>query len=215
MRHKTPRTIWLLLIGGLALPALAARIDLTDLANQGLNGWNEHSFKGHTRYRVVDLDGIPLISARSDASASGLYKELRVDLRETPYLNWQWRIEKPLRGLDEQSKGGDDYSARVYVIQKGGLLPWRTKALNYVWSGSLPTGANWPNAYSDRARMIAVRSAADSPGKLYSERRNVQADFQRYFGAPVDYIDVIAIMTDTDNSGRQAHAYYGDLFFSR
>jgi hypothetical protein len=63
--------------------------------------------------------------------------------------------------------------------------------------------------------MIAVRSAADSPGKLYSERRNVQVDFQRYFGAPVDYIDVIAIMTDTDNSGRQAHAYYGDLFFSR
>jgi hypothetical protein len=215
MKRKAPRTIWLLLIGGLALPALAARIDLTDIANLGLNGWNEHSFKGNTRYRVVDLDGIPLISAHSDASASGLYKELRVDLRETPYLNWQWRIEKPLRGLDEQSKRGDDYSARVYVIQKGGLLPWRTKALNYVWSGSQPTGASWPNAYSDRARMIAVRSAADRPGKLYSERRNVQVDFQRYFGAPVDYIDVIAIMTDTDNSGRQAHAYYGDLFFSR
>lgn len=205
----------LLLAGYLVSPAMASRVDITDIAGEGLQGWSEHDFSGKTRYRVTELDGVPLISAQSHGTASGLYKEIRVDLQETPYLNWRWRVEQPLHNLDEQSKAGDDYSARIYVVKSGGLLPWRTKALNYVWSSSQPVGSAWLNVFSDRAQMIAVRSTIDSPGKLYSERRNVREDFQRYFGAPVRYIDVIAIMTDTDNSGRQAHAYFGDIFFSR
>jgi len=208
-------TVALLLICNLAASAMASQLNISDIAAEGLEGWREHSFKGNTQYQAIELNGTPMISARSDGSASGLYKEIRVDLQETPYLNWRWQIEQPLSGLDEQSKGGDDYSARVYVIMQGGLLPWRTRALNYVWSSGQPAGSDWPNAYTDRAHMIAVRSASDNPRQLYSERRNVREDFQRYFGTPVRYIDVIAIMTDTDNSGRQAHAYYGDIFFSR
>ncbi|WP_428604306.1 DUF3047 domain-containing protein [Sedimenticola sp.] len=207
--------IALLLIGALPSRVPAAPINLSDIAKEGLTGWNEHRFKGQTQYRVVTLNGIPLISARSHGTASGLYKKIRIDLDATPYLNWQWQIEKPLPVMNEQSKAGDDYSARVYVILEGGLMPWRTKALNYVWSSSQPTGSSWPNAFSGQSRMIALRSPMDKPNVLVSERRDIKADFLRYFGATVHYIDVIAIMTDTDNSGQQAHAYYGDLFFSR
>jgi len=204
----------LLLVYNLSPFAMAAQVNLSDIAGEGLEGWREHSFKGKTQYEVVKLNGTPLISARSNGTASGLYKEIRVDLQETPYLNWQWQIEQPLSGLNEQNKAGDDYSARVYVIMRSSLLPWRTRSLNYVWSSGQPAGSTWPNAYSDRAHMIAIRSGADKSGILYSEKRNVQVDFQHYFGQSVRYIDVIAIMTDTDNSGRQAHAYYGDIFFS-
>ncbi|WP_273438198.1 DUF3047 domain-containing protein [Sedimenticola selenatireducens] len=210
-----PTLAALLLTCSISALAMESQVNISDIAAEGLKGWQEHDFKGKTQYRVINLNGTPMISAHSDGTASGLYKEIRVDLQETPYLNWQWQIEQPLSGLNEQSKAGDDYSARVYVIMRSGLLPWRTRALNYVWSSGQPAGSDWPNAYTDRARMIAVRSATDRPGRLYSERRNIQEDFQRYFDTRVRYIDVIAIMTDTDNSGQQAHAYYGDIYFSK
>ncbi len=214
MTCRTPLLAALLLNALLSAP-LAADVQISNIIDEGLDGWEEHTFKGNTRYRITALDGIPVISAQSHGTASGLFKEIRVDLEETPYLNWRWRVDQPLHQLNEQSKAGDDYSARIYVVKKGGLLPWRTKALNYVWSSGQPTNSTWLNAFSSQARMVAVRSASDSPGKLYSERRNVKADFQRYFNTPVRYVDVIAIMTDTDNSGQQAHAYYGDIFFSK
>ncbi|AKH21563.1 DUF3047 domain-containing protein [Sedimenticola thiotaurini] len=214
MTFKTPLLAALLLNALLSAP-LAADVQISNIIDEGLDGWEEHTFKGNTRYRITALDGIPVISAQSHGTASGLFKEIRVDLEETPYLNWRWRVEQPLNRLDERSKRGDDYSARIYVVKKGGLLPWRTKALNYVWSSSQPAESTWLNAFSSQAQMIAVRSTADSPGKFYSERRNVQSDFQRFFGTSVRYVDVVAIMTDTDNSGQQAHAYYGDIFFSK
>ena len=200
---------------GIATLAVAAQINITDIANQGLTEWQEHSFKGNTQYRIDQLQGIPVIHAESNGTASGLYKKIRIDLDETPYLNWQWQIEKGLTDLNEKHKGGDDYSARVYVIREGGLMPWRTKALNYVWSSSEPVGSTWPNAFTSRSQMIAVRTGNDETGILHTERRDVKSDFQRYFGESVRYIDVVAIMTDTDNSGQQASAYYGELYFSR
>ena len=118
----------------LATVAIANQARVSNIAMLGLSEWDEHSFKGNTDYRATQLDGTPVIHAISNGTASGLYKKIRVDLNETPYLNWQWQLEKGLQELDEESKAGDDYSARVYVIREGGLLPWRTKAINYVWS---------------------------------------------------------------------------------
>ncbi|MCW8944067.1 MAG: DUF3047 domain-containing protein [Sedimenticola sp.] len=182
---------------------------------QDLSEWDEHSFKGKTVYRAALLNGTPVIHATSKGTASGLFKKIRIDLNETPYLNWQWQLEKGLRKLDERSKAGDDYSARVYVIREGGLLPWRTKALNYVWSSNEPVESVWSNAFTDRSQMIAVRSSDDETGVMYQEKRNVKTDFQRFFGEDVRYVDVVAIMTDTDNSGLEASAFYGELYFTQ
>lgn len=205
----------LLLLLSLTSWASVSRINLSDIATQGLSAWSEHSFKGYTEYQVTELAGMAVIHANSNGSASGLFKKIHIDLHETPVLNWQWQLEKGLTGLDERSKGGDDYSARVYVIKEGGLLPWRTKALNYVWSSSELSGSTWSNAFTDRSKMIAVRSSADKAGVLYQEKRDVKADFKRLFGEDIRYVDIVAIMTDTDNSGLQASAYYGDLYFTR
>lgn len=188
---------------------------MNSISTQDLSEWDEHSFKGKTNYRATQLNGTPVIHAISKGTASGLFKKIRIDLNETPYLNWQWQLEKRLHKLDERSKAGDDYSARVYVIREGGLLPWRTKALNYVWSSNEPVGSVWPNAFTDRSQMIAVRSFEDKAGVMYQEKRNIKADFQRLFGENVRYVDVVAIMTDTDNSGLEASAFYGELYFTR
>lgn len=210
--------VGLLLCVGLLLPlaALAGKIEplaVSDFAGSGLSGWESQSFKGETVYRVVDLEGQRVLRAESRAAASGLARRIEVDLEETPRLRWSWRVERPLGRLAERTRGGDDYAARIYLIQSGGALFWRTRAVNYVWSGSQPAGASWPNAYTDRACMIAVRGKEDAIGVWQQEERDVREDFRQCFGVEPDRFDAVALMTDTDNAQGEAVALYGEIVF--
>lgn len=180
-----------------------------------LTGWERKAFSGTTQYQLVKEGNNTILKATSNSSASGLGRKMRIDLTKTPVLNWSWRVDNKLEGLDEQSKQGDDYAARIYVVLDGGLLVWNTKALNYVWSGNQPRGTTWGNAFvPNNARMLAVRGQQDSVGGWVREKRNVRADFKRIYGQDITHIDGVALMTDTDNSKRQASAGYGDIFFS-
>lgn len=205
----------LLILALISLPAQAMVIPLLATEGDPLAAWEEHSFTGHTRYQLQQSPAGPVIEAYSNGTASGLFRRIRIDLEQTPHLNWSWQIEQALPRLDETRKQGDDYSARVYVIhQPSSWMPWRTRAINYVWSSSQPVGGDWPNAFTERSHMVALRNQNHAPGVLYNEQRNIQDDFERYFGEKIRYVDVIAIMTDTDNSGLQARARYSNLFFS-
>ncbi len=205
-------TLFILVL--LSLPAWAETLYITQSASMNLDDWQKKAFEGDTQYTLVNKDGRRVIQAISDGSASGLFIEQSIDLQKTPYLNWQWQVEQPLLGLDEQTKEGDDYAARVYVVVSGGLLFWKTKALNYVWSGQQAVGTHWDNAYTSQAKMLAIESGSSYAGQWRSYKRNVAEDLKRLFGEEVSQIDAIAIMTDTDNSRRQAKAYYGDIYFS-
>ncbi len=181
-----------------------------------MDHWEPGKFKSQTKYQIVDLAGIRVLKAESADSASGLVKEQRIDLQKTPVMNWRWRIENRLGNLDEQSKPGDDYAARVYVVISGGLAFWRTRAINYVWASTSPKGKIWPNAFAgDHAMMIALRSSSDQTGTWYTEKRNILVDLKQQFGEDIHYIDAVAIMTDTDNAHGKATAYYGDIYFSK
>lgn len=172
--------------------------------------WPERSFAAATRYQLDPLDGSPLLRADcSDRQASARYLEQQIDLRQTPVLRWSWTISQPFSGLNERSREGDDYPVRLYVVKDGGLLPWRTLAVNYVWSSSQPVGSHWPNAYTANAQMLAVSSGAPQ-GKVMLER-NVREDFQRLHGQTLDQIDGLAIMTDCDNSGQSVSGWYGSI----
>jgi hypothetical protein len=204
----------------LALPVqhLAAELQLPlgEFSRNRLDGWEHKRFKGETRYQLQPLDGVIALKADSQAAASGLFKEQRIDLEQTPFLNWSWRIGNRLSGLNEQSKAGDDYAARIYVVVKGGLAFWQTRAVNYVWAGNTATGTVWPNAFAgDHAMMLALRGPEASINVWYGEKRNVRADLQKLFGEDWRSIDAVALMTDTDNSGGQASAFYGDIWFSK
>ncbi|MFC1684004.1 DUF3047 domain-containing protein [Pseudomonadota bacterium] len=213
-RGSIGRKCALLILLCAALPLLAADSLVGAFSTQGLMGWKETSFAGNTQYRIVKMDGVSVLKAESRASASGLAFETEVDLEQTPYLYWRWRVENTLGNIDERTKQGDDYPARLYVVKKGGLLPWRTRAIDYVWSSNRPQGSSWPNAYTDKAQMLALRSGNTELGQWVTERRNVREDFQRLFGEEITTIDVIAIMTDTDNSSGHAVAFYGDIRFA-
>ena len=176
--------------------------------------WQEKSFVGNTQYEISDTDHGKVLKAMTEGKASGLFKEVKVDLERTPYLNWSWQVQNIYSGNDERSKTGDDYPARIYVVVSGGVFFWKTRAVNYVWSSHQPAGVQWPNAYTDNARMLAVRSGDRQVGEWLTEKRNVREDFQALFGKDISKIDAIAVMVDGDNTGQSATARFGDIYFS-
>ena len=178
------------------------------------SGWEEESFKGNSQYTFIESESGKALQASTDGKASGMFKEVDIDLRKTPWINWSWRVENTFKNNDERSKEGDDYAARVYVVVSGGIFFWNTKAVNYVWSSHEPENSDWPNAYTDHARMLAVRSGDKQIGQWLTERRNVREDIKRFFGEDIDHIDAIAVMVDGDNTGQSATAHFGDIFFT-
>jgi hypothetical protein len=128
-----------------------------DFSSKSLAGWTSESLAGETDYRFVQVDGRTALRARCNASASGLVLPQEVNLTKTPSLHCSWRVEDVYPSLNEKMQAGEDYPARVYVIHDGGLLKWRSRAVDYVWSSSQPFGAKWQNAFVSQAMMVAVR----------------------------------------------------------
>jgi hypothetical protein len=195
-------------------------------------GWEALTFPRvprHTRYTVVrDGPGF-VLRAESDASASGLYRPLDLDPRVHRVLSWRWKVEGVLARSDPRRKAGDDYAARVYVAFRydpAGVGAWERAryrafrllygryppgfALNYVWESRLPVGTVLDNAYSARAKIVVVQSGAALAGTWVSETRDIYADYRRIVGGGGEppRIEGIALMTDTDDTGERAVAYY-------
>jgi len=193
-------------------------------------GWEELTFRRiprKTQYRVVPEGEGFVLRADSEASASGLYRPLDVDLHAYPVLTWRWKVANVLAKADARRKEGDDYPARVYVAfrwdpdtasvwERAGYGTYRlfygryppASAINYVWDNRLPPGTTLDNAYTDRAKMVVVRSGPAEVGRWLDERRDVLGDYRRLFGAEPPRVAGIALMTDTDDTGESAIAWY-------
>ncbi len=210
----TIRVMALLLVFGISFAASAQKSDVARFSLADLSGWEKKAFAGETLYELREDGDRQALYAHSSATASGLFHEIKVDLNRTPYLHWSWKIENLIDGGDERSKQGDDYPARIYVVFSGGLFFWRSRAINYVWSNNQPVGSTWPNAFTSKAQMIAVRSGPEQLGQWLSERRDVKADYRHLFGSEPGDIAAVALMTDTDNTGSSAAAWYGDIWFA-
>jgi hypothetical protein len=172
--------------------------------------WKDKVFKGRTDYRVVQEATGNALQAASHGEASALILEQAIDLTQLPVLSWRWKVEKTLVKGDARTKDGDDYAARVYVIFPHWFFP-KTRAINYIWANKLPLGAVVPNSFTSRAIMIALQSGDEHAGKWMLESRNVYADYLAIFGEEPPLAGAIAIMTDTDNTGSSAVAWYDDI----
>jgi hypothetical protein len=202
----------LLLLTATLSSASITRVDVLKLPD--INAWEKQVFSGVTSYELHEIDGRQVLKAISKQSASGLVREIEVDLTKTPYMNWSWKVDSILSDVEETKKSGDDYAARVYVVISDGFFFWQTRALSYVWASKQAKGSTWPNAFTGKATMVAVESGEDSVGEWVEEKRNVLDDINNLLGIDATRIDAVAIMTDTDNSRQSATAYYGDIFFT-
>jgi len=194
----------------LSRPASTEEIVVGRFSTGDLSGWSPRIFHEETSYRLVKDDGTTVLQAESRAAASGLVKEIRLDPRSLPILRWSWKIERTLEKGDERTKAGDDYAARVYVVFPN-ILFWKTRAVNYIWANRLPVGRSVPNAYTSNSVMVAVESGNDRAGTWVREERNIYEDYRALFGKEPPEIGAVAIMTDTDNTGGEAVAWYGDI----
>jgi hypothetical protein len=216
---------WLVLLFSVTVFGyVQADINLTSLRDNGIQYWQAKVFSTETMYTLGNYKGRLALKALSNNSASGFVLKKRIDLIITPYLSWSWLAEKKLLALNERSKNGDDFVARIYLVIDGGFLFWKTESLNYVWSSNQDTGLIWDNAFAgSNVKMMSIRGKESKNGRWYQEKRNVYQDLIDALGdkgseeanrAAYQYIDIIAFMTDTDNSGKEAESYYGDIVFS-
>ena len=205
--------LFVLSVTMLGTAGIAAGPLLIDDFGKGLSaGWEKKVFKGETVYRPILEEGRPAVKAESRATASALIHRISLDPKSYPRLSWSWKIVRTIGKGDERTKGGDDYAARVYVVFPSTLF-WRTRAVNYIWANRLHLGAFLPNAYTGNAVMVAVESGDGNAGRWIDEERNLAEDYRRAFGEDPPRIGAVAIMTDTDNTGEEAVAWYGAIRF--
>lgn len=217
---KLPRLGWFLLILVLVILLYepAARSDApafeeVTISPAELQDWQETSFAGRTDYRVEEGGRGPALHATANGSASGLCREVQIDLRSLPVLRWHWRLERAPSRTDERAKAGDDQGLRLTFLHQGGTGGDSILALQYVWSQTEPANARWANAFVANARQVAVRSGPAQPGSWQAERRDLRSDFRVAFGGDVDRVDAICLMTDGDQTGALVEGWYGDITF--
>ena len=167
-----------------------------------------------TIYTLGSNDNGNYYKAIADNAASGLGKEIKIDLNKTPIINITWKIEKDLPGIKENTKKGHDFAARVFAVKKTGATPLSNRAINYVFSSYSEIGFNSPSPYTKKSIDNVLATTKDNLNKWITVKANVKEDFKRFHDLDVNELDGLAIMSDTDNSKMKAVAYYQNIYFS-
>ena len=154
------------------------------------------------------------LKAIADNAASGLGKEIKINLDKTPFLNITWKIEQDLAGIKENTKKGHDFAARVFAIKKTGATPLSNRAINYVFSSNEDVGLNWPSPYTKKSIDNVLSTTKENLDEWVTVKANVKKDFKKLHNLDVNELDGLAIMSDTDNSKKKSVAYYQNIFFS-
>jgi hypothetical protein len=197
----------------------------------GWQPWTLSRLKKSTAYKLVLEDGKSVISAKADASASGLIHPLaNLDARHYAQLSWRWKVEDLIKTADNTRRsledspvrlvvtfGGDmeklDFGEKMFYSQvramTGQQMPYAT--LMYIWENRAKKDLVIGNGHTARIKMIVAESGRDKVGRWQEVRRNIYEDYKKAFGEEPGPITAIGIMTDTDNTGEQIHAWYGDI----
>jgi Protein of unknown function (DUF3047) len=187
---------------------------IIDRFDSDLSAWDVQEFNGKTDYTIVtDSAGHKVLSASSRASASALIQYVNFYPNDYPLLSWRWKIDSINPKGDVRTKQGDDYPARIYVVFPHWIKPL-SRTINYIWSNKLAQGRAVPSSYFSRSMMLAVESGQEKAGQWVIEERNIVDDYRMLFGEDPPKVGGIAIMTDTDDTGGNAQAWYDDLIFS-
>ena len=170
--------------------------------------------RAHPNWLVAEEEGRRFLTARAEASAATVGREVDWDVAAFPRLRWRWRVRSIPTGADERVKDRSDSAAGLYVFFEGGPF-WNPYALKYVWSTSLPQGARTRSPYSSNTHIIVLRSGGDEIDRWLEEERDVLADFALAFGDRQPAVRAIGLLTDSDNTQSVSVADYGAVMASR
>ena len=191
------------------------KINIFNFDDNDLTKFKSHSIKKKTDYSIIKENDESYLRAEAEGQASGLGREIKVDLDKTPFLNITWKVEQGIPGIKENSKKGHDFAARVSVIKEIGSLPWQKKAMNYVFSSNEKTNSHWTGPYRKQIIDYVASSLVDSKENSWvTVKLNVKEHFKKFLDLDLGEIDGVAIMTDTDNTKQKAVSYYKNIYFS-
>ena len=192
-------------------------INVFEFTNSELSTLEVRKVRGadnKTVYSVGSNENGNFLKAVADNAASGLGKEINIDLNKTPFINITWKIEEDLKGIKENTKKGHDFAARVFVIKKTGATPLSNRAINYVFSSNNDVGFNSPSPYTKKSIDNVLATTKENLNKWITVKTNVKDDFKSYHDLDVNQLDGLAIMVDTDNSKMKAISYFQNIYFS-
>ena len=195
----------------------ADNLSVFDFTQEELDGLKVRKVRGadsKTVYSVGNNENGNYLKAEANNAASGVGKEVKIDLNKTPFINITWKIEMDLKGIKEDTKKGHDFSARVFVIKKTGSTALSNRAVNYVFSSNRNVGENWPSPYTKKSVDNVLSTTKENFNKWVTVKANVKEDFKKFHDLDVNKLSGIAIMSDTDNSKKIAIAYYQNIYFS-
>ena len=196
---------------------LADEVKVFDFTEAELSELEVRKVRGadnKTIYTAGSNENGNFFKAVADNAASGLGKQLKIDLNKTPFINITWKIEKDLVGIKENTKKGHDFAARVFAIKKTGATALSNRAINYVFSSNNEIGFNSPSPYTKKSIDNVLASTKNDLNEWITVKSNVKDDFKKFHDLDVNELDGLAIMSDTDNSKMKAIAYYQNKYFS-
>ena len=197
--------------------SLASDLKVFDFTETELSELQVRKVRGadnKTIYSIGSNESGNFLKSVADNAASGLGKEIKIDLNKTPFINITWKVEKDLSGIKENSKKGHDFAARVFVIKKTGATPLSNRAINYVFSSNKEVGTNSPSPYTKKSIDNVLASTKSNLNEWVTVKANVKEDFKRLHDLDVNELDGLAIMSDTDNSKMKSIAYFQNIYFS-
>ena len=202
----------------LIFPSNSQEIIIFEFTNEELDKLKVRKVRGadnKTNYSVGSNENGNFLKADAENAASGLGKEVKIDLNLTPFINITWKVEKDLKGIKEKTKKGHDFAARVFVIKKTGATPLSNRAVNYVFSSNNDIGENWRSPYTKKSIDNVLSTTKKNLNEWVTVKANVKEDFKKFHDLDVNELNGVAIMTDTDNSKMKAVTYYQNIYFSK
>jgi hypothetical protein len=186
-------------------------------------GWALDRKTGTANIRLEKAGDAFFVRLVSDRSSSfGIKRELHVDLREFPFLTWQWKAVRLPRGGDVRKAATDDQAVQLYVAFAATGFPaaLNTPTIGYIWDNEAPRG--WTGRSDQigggKLRYLVLRNKADPVGAWYAESRNIQEDFRKLF-RDLKGLDAVTygiqLHINSQYTKSEAEGCIGDVYFSR
>jgi len=181
------------------------------------DGWKGQNW-GSPKYdfRIATPGGHKAIHLRSANDSSTISKEVKVDVKTWPVVQWSWQVVTLPKGGDARKSATDDEAAQIYVTFPRFPSAVRSRIISYIWDTTAPVGSIFKSEKTGLVTYVVVRSGPADLGKWFTESRNVLEDYKKIYGeAPAEDVGAISIAIDSNDTNSTAESYFGEIFFRK
>ena len=199
-------------------PVLVEDWSKTAVGHKGVpGGWRTQSW-GSPKYEFEIVSDNPsrVLHLVSNGDSSTITKDVKVDCKDSPILQWRWKVVELPKGGDARKKTTDDQAAQVYVTFPRFPNAVRSRVIGYIWDSTAPAGTTVKSQKTGLVTYIVMRSGDAELGKWITETRNVCEDYKKIYGEePEEKIEVVSVGIDSDDTRSRAEAYIGEILFRK